>query len=53
MPGPCDVVDPILQQRVMHNSPVAQSVAIEPALLQDLINHGAANYSFTQQINRA
>lgn len=45
--------DPILQQLEMHNSPVEQGAAIVLALLQDLINHDAADYVFTQQVSRA
>lgn len=45
--------DPVLQQLEMHNSPVEQGAAIVLALIQDLINHDAAEYRFTQQLSRA
>ena len=44
--------DPILQQLEMHNSPVEQGAAIVLALIQDLVNHNAGEYRFTQQISR-
>ena len=44
--------DPILQQLEMHNSPVEQGAAIVLALIQDLVNHGAGEYQFTQHISR-
>lgn len=44
--------DPVLQQLEMHNSPVEQGAAIVLAMIQDLVNSNAAEYQFTQHVNR-
>lgn len=44
--------DPVLQQLEIHNSPVEQGAAIVLAMLQDLVENSAAEYQFTQYVNR-